>query len=185
MSSHETNLSSSLSHLTEAIIHEHTSPQSYERGLDYYERGAVLSVIRRGQQLLAEVEGSEYLPYQVRITFDAGGIREASCSCPYDWGGWCKHIVATLLTCIHAPETIEDRPSIEALLADLDRDRLQALILKLAEQKPDLVDLIEAHVQGLQVQAEWEALRDKPRQRRTSLNPEAFRRRVHAILHSL
>ncbi|NOZ26470.1 MAG: SWIM zinc finger domain-containing protein [Chloroflexi bacterium] len=167
------------------MIHEYASPQSYERGLDYYEQGAVLSVIRRGQQLLAEVEGSQYLPYQVRITFDAGGILDAACSCPYDWGGWCKHIVATLLTCIHAPEAIEERPSLKTLLADLDRDQLQALILELAEQRPELVDLVEAHVQSLRAQAEWEASQDRPRQRRTPLNPEAFRRQVRAILHSL
>jgi len=33
------------------------------------------------------VEGSQYMPYQVRITFDASGITDALCRCPYGWGG--------------------------------------------------------------------------------------------------
>ncbi len=107
------NNTSPLPRLTETIIiiHEHTSLQSHECGLDYYEQTAMVSMIRRGQQFLAEVEGSEYLLYQVRTIFDADGIHEASCSCPYDWGGWHKHIVAMLLIYIQAPETIEERPS--------------------------------------------------------------------------
>ena len=176
---------SSLPHLTEFLVRQYTIPQSFERGMDYYERGAVLSVIRRGQQLLAEVEGSQYVPYRVRVTFDADGIREVTCSCPYDWGGWCKHIVAVLLTCIHNPETIEERPPIEALLADLDRDQLQALVLRLVEQQPDLVDTVEAHVQSLQAQAEDTTPEPTPQHRRTPLDPASFRRQVRSILHSL
>lgn len=80
-----------LPQLTEATIRRYTTAQSYQRGLDYYEQGVVLTVVRRGQQIQAEVEGSQYVPYQVRITFDASGITHALCSCSYDWGGWCKH----------------------------------------------------------------------------------------------
>ena len=176
---------SPLPQLTEATIHEYTSPQSYARGLDYFERGAVLSVIRRGDELLAEVEGSQYMPYRVRISFDEAGIRDAMCSCPYDWGGWCKHIVAALLTCIHTPETIEERPPLEALLADLNRDQLRALVLKLIEQRPDLVDAVEAYVESFQAQAEESTSGSTPRQRQAPLDPAAFRRQVRSILHSL
>ncbi len=172
-----------LPHLTEALIRQHTIPQSFERGVGYYERGAVRAVIRRGDEILAEVEGSQYAPYRVRITFDAGGIRQATCSCPYDWGGWCKHIVATLLTCIHAPEAVEERPPLEDLLADLDRDDLESLVLELVERRPDLTDLVEAYVEGLQAQAG--PAEGTSRERRTPLDPAAFRRQVRYILHSL
>jgi len=37
----------SLPQLTEAVIRQHTAPQSYQRGRDYYEQGAVLNVVRR------------------------------------------------------------------------------------------------------------------------------------------
>jgi uncharacterized Zn finger protein len=137
--------------LTEAIIRQHASLESYERGSDYYHRGAVHSVLHRGQQLQAEVEGSQYEPYHVQITLDAGGVAGAICTCPYDWGGWCKHIVATLLACIREPKTVEERPSIESLLAGLDREQLQALVLKLAEHQPHLANEVEMQVPSLQL----------------------------------
>jgi uncharacterized Zn finger protein len=74
--------------LDESTIHDHASPESYRRGEDYYRQGVVLSVVRRGDALQAEVAGSDFAPYRVRITFDGDAITSATCSCPYDWGGW-------------------------------------------------------------------------------------------------
>jgi len=50
-------------------------------------------------------------PYQVRITFDQKGIIDAECSCPYDWGGFCKHIVAVLLAAIRGAENTTNEES--------------------------------------------------------------------------
>ncbi len=171
-------------HLTESLIRQNSAAQSYERGLDYYESGAVLSVAQRGQQIEAEVEGSHYLPYQVRITFDESGIREAFCTCPYDWGGWCKHIVAVLLTCARQPEQVEARQPVDALLADLDGDQVRTLLLRLVEHHPELTDILEAEVQSLKARA-IASKSQKSRQRKTSIDASAFRRQVRAILHSL
>jgi hypothetical protein len=96
--------------LTEAAIRQYASAESFERGSAYYEQGQVTSPVLRGTTLYAEVEGSEAFPYLVRCTCATGGSIEASCTCPYDWGGWCKHIVAVCLCLIHEPETIEERP---------------------------------------------------------------------------
>jgi uncharacterized Zn finger protein len=182
-----------LPQLTEAIIRQHTTSESYQRGLDYYESGAVLGVMRRGLQLQAEVEGSQYEPYQVQITLDPGGIVGATCTCPYDWGGWCKHIVATLLFCVREPDEIEEQPALESLLAGLDREQLQALVLRLAGQQPGLADAIEAQVQSLQVEATTDSGRPTAdsgpqtaeHQRRTPVDSTAYRRQVRTILHSL
>ena len=116
------NVMDPLPKLTESIIRQHASSDSYQRGCEYYEQGAVLRVVRRGQQFQAEVEGSQYEPYRVQITYDAGGITQAMCSCPYEWGGWCKHIVATLLAYVCDPAQIDERSSMQALLAGLDRE---------------------------------------------------------------
>lgn len=43
--------------LTETMIRQRSQEQSYARGRDYYEGGAVAEMIRRGNQLMAEVEG--------------------------------------------------------------------------------------------------------------------------------
>jgi uncharacterized Zn finger protein len=162
--------------LSEAAIRQYVTAQSFQRGQDYYRQGAVISLVQREDELQAQVEGSQYTPYQVRITFDAGGITGAICSCPYDWGGWCKHIVATLLACLHEPEEIESRPGLEELLADLDREQLQGLLLNLAGRSPELVDEIEARLALLRAgPADSQAA---PSERRTPVDPQPFRRQV-------
>ena len=193
-----------LRQLTEAVIRQHASLESYERGCDYYQQGAVRGILHRGQQIQAEVEGSQYEPYQVQIILDAGGVVSAICTCPYDWGGWCKHIVATLLACIQEPRKIEERPSIESLLTGLDREQLQTLVLKLVEHQPHLANTIEIQVKGLQL---WppvasadlsgdlgrsiaagaivEESRPAARQRRTAVDATVYGQQVSAILHSL
>jgi uncharacterized Zn finger protein len=169
--------------VTEASIRQHASADSYHRGREYYEQGAVLSIVRRDQQLQAEVEGSQYEPYRVQITYDAGGIAQALCSCPYDWGGWCKHIVATLLAALHSPATVEERPSMQTLLAGLEREPLQALLLHLVEQQPALADVVEAQVHRVRTQPAADAA--APQRRRTPVDPNVFRRQVRTILRSL
>jgi uncharacterized Zn finger protein len=68
------------------------------------------------------------------------------CGCPYDWSGWCKHIVAALLASNHEPESIRDLPALEEVLSSLDRDRLRDLLLKLAERDPSLAAVIESEL---------------------------------------
>jgi uncharacterized Zn finger protein len=169
--------------VTEAMIRQHASADAYQRGCAYYAQGAVVRTVRRGLQLQAEVEGSQVEPYTVHITCDAGGIAQARCTCPYDWGGWCKHIVATLLTCVHDPAQVEERAALPRLLAGLDREQLHTLLLRLVEQQPALVDLVEGQVHGLHVQRANEA--PTSRQRHTPIDPAPFRRQVRDVLHSL
>ncbi|TEU00770.1 MAG: SWIM zinc finger domain-containing protein, partial [Dehalococcoidia bacterium] len=171
-----------MSELTETTVRQYATPESFRRGRDYYEQGAVLSLARRGDQLLAEVEGSQYEPYQVQVTLDAGDVAEAICTCPYDWGGYCKHIVATLLAYIHEPDQVEERPTLESLLDGLGADQLREILLSLIERRPGLDDVVEAQVLALQSPSEGELA---PRQRRTPLDPAPFRRQVRDILHSL
>lgn len=157
--------------ITEALIQDHTSPESFRRGEDYYRQGAVLSVTRRDATLQAEVAGSDVTPYSVRVSFDEAGITHASCSCPYDWGGWCKHIVATLLVCAHEPEMVRDLPALEQTLSTLDRDELEDLLLKLAERDPSLAGIIEGE---LSLSASSDA---RP------VNTGAIRRRLRESIH--
>src|SRR5712692_7388031 len=122
--------------LTEAIIRQNASAESFQRGQEYLQAGAVDSLTRRGNVFEADVEGSQPVPYHVRVMVDAGGITAATCTCPYDWGGWCKHIVAALLAWQHQPESVEERPDLAVVLADLGREQLQAVLLRLAELQP-------------------------------------------------
>jgi uncharacterized Zn finger protein len=174
-------------HLSEAAIRRQATGESFRRGENYCRQGAVISLVQRGDLLQARVEGSQYEPYRVRVTFDAGGITSAVCSCPYDWGGWCKHIVATLLACLHEPDAIEVRPTLDERLAELDREQLQGLLMQLAARDPDVADEIEGQIALLRpaptgIEAP-EAAAAPPR--RTPVDPRPVRRQVSAILHSL
>ena len=65
------------------------------RGSEYFADGAVrgLKQIKDGVWG-ASVEGTE--KYKVRIHLKGDEVAEHSCSCPYDLGPVCKHIVAVL-----------------------------------------------------------------------------------------
>ena len=60
--------------LTEAAVRDLARPQSYDRGENYYDEGAVVEISRRGETLRAAVEGSQYEPYEVRIDLDDGTL---------------------------------------------------------------------------------------------------------------
>jgi uncharacterized Zn finger protein len=135
-------------HLSEAAIRRQATGESFRRGENYCRQGTVVSLVRRGDLLQAQVEGSQYEPYRVRVTFDAGGITSAACSCPYDGGGWCKHIVATLLACLHEPDAIEVRPTLDEQFAELDREQLQGLLMHRAAGREDEWQAVLRHIRA-------------------------------------
>ena len=161
---------------TEDSIQSFSSGESFHRGREYYKDGAVLTVSLRGEDLFADVQGSEHRPYRVHISLHSGAFHDADCSCPYDWAGVCKHIVAALLECIHHQDRIQEHPSIEDLIDRLDRDQLKDLIVKLAQRQPDLADRIESIAQDL-------AGTPEEASNRPAVNPNAVRSRVSGILY--
>jgi uncharacterized Zn finger protein len=137
-----------LPELTEAQIRALASAQSFERGLSYYQDGALVEPLRQGLELRAECEGSEYEPYQISVTLGAKGIAETSCTCPYDWGGICKHIVALLLAYVHNPQAIRVIEPLDVMLADKSKDELIAIIQDMLKHKPDLISVVEITTQA-------------------------------------
>lgn len=175
-----------LPQISESTIRQYAAEESFQRGQAYYQRGAVIALALRGTTLEADVEGSEPVPYRVQVVLDTGGITEAGCTCPYDWGGWCKHIVAALLACINEPEAVEERAPIDASLSGLDREQLQALLLHLVEREPHLADAIESQVVLLRTASTAPASSGaEPAPRHTPVDPGPFRRQVRAIFRGL
>src|SRR5437764_3805652 len=129
--------------LTEARIRALASAQSFERGLSYYQDGALVGPLRQGLELRAECEGSEYEPYQINVTLHAKGVGDTSCTCPYDWGGICKHIVALLLAYVHNPQAIRVIKPLDRMLADKSKDELVAIIQDMLRHKPELISVVE------------------------------------------
>ena len=135
--------------LAEAQIRREASPNVFKRGQEYWRAGVVEELTRRGETLQAEVSGSAPLPYQVHIRVGLAGVESASCTCPFGAGGWCKHVVATLLTAIHDPAAISERPPLAEALAPLDQAQLRTLLLRLTERDPALVGRIERLLPGV------------------------------------
>ena len=129
--------------LTENDIRSRATTQSWTRGEDYYYSNRVENAVWRDGLLTAEVEGSEYEPYIVQIRFEEEEIRSTDCTCPYDWGGDCKHIIATLLYLCRQRDDIAQRPAVADLIANLSRDQLAEIILDLSTSHPAIIDDIE------------------------------------------
>jgi len=167
--------------LTQATIQRHATDQSYDRGQAYWRSGAVTAVTQRQQTLEAEVEGNAPLPYRVTVEFDHGGITAASCTCQYSFEGWCKHLVATLLTCVHQPETVEQRPSLSQLLDRLDWPQTQGLVQSLVAENPELIESVDLYVTRLGQPQTAPAKRSAP-PRQTSVDPAPFKRQAKAVV---
>jgi uncharacterized Zn finger protein len=132
--------------INESMIRQNASDKSFQRGEEYARSQAVDDLVLRGQILQASVIGNNY--YRVSINFSDRGIESANCSCPYDFGGWCKHIVAVALISIEQPQ-IEERPGLVKMLDRLDLEQTRKLIQNLTSKSPDLVDLIDIEIELL------------------------------------
>jgi uncharacterized Zn finger protein len=168
-----------LLNLTEASLRRQATAQSFERGESYYKSGSVVSLTQRGQTLRADVEGSNVRPYCVTLQLDSGGIKTAYCNCEYSFEGWCKHIVATVLTCIRQPEKIETRPTPDQLLAPLNPQQFRRILEKLMGDRPELIDTID-----LLIAQQTEPTSIPSQQRQTTVDPAPFRRQVKQILRN-
>jgi uncharacterized Zn finger protein len=134
--------------LTETDLREMTDSGSFDRGRSYARGDRIFDASLRGAILQASCHGSSGGPYRVEATLvpldDAKTKRPLAdylCTCPR--GGFCKHVVALLLTWIQQPEAFAVRPTVGELLTGRGRDELAALVELMVRREPDLVDLIE------------------------------------------
>lgn len=122
--------------------------QSFERGRDYYHQGRIQELDIDGDEISATVRGSNY--YDVTIDVAADPIR-TRCSCPYDYAGDCKHIVAVLLAgedrdtgrASGADETdgaLSDAVDIDALVDRTAAADLRTFLLEVLEDDCDIRD---------------------------------------------
>jgi uncharacterized Zn finger protein len=165
-----------IANLSETDLRYHTTDKSFQRGEDYYQRGAVVDLCQRGNCLCGEVEGNEVEPYRITIQFDAGGVTEAECTCEYSFEGWCKHIVAVALTCIRAPGKIHQRLALNELLDRLNHVQTQILVQELVAKEPDLLNQIDRFVTKISPLIVQQVSPTEPRpKRQTSVDPQPYR----------
>ena len=169
--------------LTEKIVRDRASDQSYEKGRAYYRSGAIYNPswqsVEGGIVLTAYCEGSTAPSYRLRVELDAGGVRSADCTCPYDWGGDCKHIIALLFMYLHKPNEFSEQKSVGDLLVGMERDSLVVLINHLVERNPDLYDEIEMTISIVEVGGPKSGTAKK--KRKTQVSEETYRKQVRRI----
>lgn len=92
--------------LTEKSLQKLTDPATFQRGEEYFRVGMVRSVISDGKYIRCEVHGSRRKPYKVTVSFSYGQPT-VTCNCQYQFGGICKHGIASLLYLLAHGETGE------------------------------------------------------------------------------
>jgi len=123
---------------------------SFERGIEYFRGDSVRGLEQFGNRITSVVEGTS--DYEVTIRMDKEDI-EASCTCPYDWGGYCKHIVATLLALSENYKKIkkdkkEKERRIETILNSLSVDELKGFLTAEFEKNSSLRDHFTIYFSG-------------------------------------
>ncbi len=162
--------------ITESMIRAGAGPESFRRGEEYYREGAVSNTAIQGSLLSGECAGTYAPYYRVQVELDEAGIAETSCTCLYEYGGYCKHIVALLHAYLHQPKSFAARKAPAELLADLDHNDLIAILTKLIQEEPDLYDRIEAMTS---------VPSKSKKQRKKKVDIEVYRRHILGIVHSL
>lgn len=64
------------------------------RGRDLYARGAIVDLSQTDEGWSAQVQGARL--YNVDINQEADGSLTTVCTCPYEYGDYCKHVAAVL-----------------------------------------------------------------------------------------
>lgn len=134
--------------VTEADIRRFTDASSFSNGRSYQRNGYISRTTLRGVTLGGLCQGSSGGPYRVEAELVPVGasapepIVSSDCTCPR--GGFCKHVVALLLTWLAAPERFAPRRTVGELLAEKSRDELLALLTELLAERPELIERLEA-----------------------------------------
>ncbi|PKO05721.1 MAG: hypothetical protein CVU41_10710 [Chloroflexi bacterium HGW-Chloroflexi-3] len=133
--------------ITEEDVFLMSTAKSFERGGDLYLSEAISGTYRQGNTIYGKCEGSENQIYDLEVNFE-GDEYVTFCSCPYDWGGLCKHMVAFLLTFVFEEEKFIEPLEIPTLVEPMDRENLIVLISKLVEENPDMQYWVQKYVKG-------------------------------------
>jgi len=133
---------------TQEEIRSLCTEQSFERGHRYYNQGRIQELDVDGGEISATIRGSNY--YDVAIDVAPDLIR-TRCSCPYDYAGDCKHIVAVLLavddrdtgTASDADDAdggLSEAVDIDALVEQTAAEDLRTFLLEVIEDDRDIRD---------------------------------------------
>jgi hypothetical protein len=131
-------------------------PAILQRGRNYYRSGYIVELEEVGDGRWSAQVGGTYL-YEVSIEQAADGELICECTCPYEWGAYCKHVAAVLYAIVEEyPEyaTGKKKPAparkkrqtreekMRAALDGLSREQLVEVLTELARDDKQLANLL-------------------------------------------
>ncbi|WP_062108750.1 SWIM zinc finger family protein [Bacillus niameyensis] len=126
---------------------KHISETIIQRGYDYYRDGNVIEVFTSQEgEYIFTVVGTE--DYEVVIKLGKSEkIESSDCTCPYDFGKYCKHEVAALFELRELMGTskspkVQKSINLIDVLAQLSKEEMINIIKELAEKEPYLEEQI-------------------------------------------
>ncbi|MEF8842981.1 MAG: SWIM zinc finger family protein [Haloarculaceae archaeon] len=122
--------------LDETTIRSLCTDAVFERGRNYRIEGRIQRIERFEDLVTAAVQGSSL--YDVTVELGGTGI-DARCTCPYDGGGECKHVVAVLLD-VAADPPEDESEAVETVIEDVSADDLRAFVRDALAEHPELRD---------------------------------------------
>jgi hypothetical protein len=134
--------------LDEDDLRQLCSESSFDKGERYFEEGRVRITEATPSRIKAVVSGTE----DYNVVIEPGEEFSGECDCPYDWGGLCKHIVATFLAVIRDDEETgalveqsnREWEDVKFLLKLADADALRSFLLSEMERRHDLLNRFKA-----------------------------------------
>lgn len=97
--------------LSQKTLESGSLPQVFERGkMLNAQQGSIPELLKRGDIYEAKVKGSSMVPYKTAIDL-SGKEMKATCNCPYEQGGFCKHIIAVGLAVLKGTFTEGEKSS--------------------------------------------------------------------------
>lgn len=133
---------------------EEINPKILSRGQQYFAEGMVSEIWQPDTGVYrAVVDGTDSYDVEIRMA-SVGEVENAVCDCPYDWGPYCKHAVAVLLTVrasIQSGQTLQGKQTgtkqgFRRLLETLAKDELVDLLMEFAKDyylREEIRDYIE------------------------------------------
>lgn len=121
-------------------IRDRCTDAVFERGANYRSEGRIGRLSRFSDCITADVQGSR--SYDVTVDLSATPF-EATCTCPYDGPGTCKHVVAVLLDVAETPPD-DEQAEIERILDGVTPEALRSFLLDELARNPELHDRFRA-----------------------------------------
>ena len=134
--------------LTLSNLEEYVDPVILCRGMDYLQSGLV-TMLREDSpgKISAEVKGTEL--YRVELLLSGDSVQESSCTCPYDKGPICKHVVAVLLALrdgSEEPDMVVEHELLSEYLFSRSKKQLVDLVVEHATEDAMWKELLLARV---------------------------------------